>query len=139
MIVLDTNVISEAMSTSPNQTFSVWLSNQPSRDLFTTSISLGEIFYGIELFPLGNRRTQLLSRAEEMFAKLFTGRMLVFDELAARAFAAIAFLRRQRGRPISIFDAQIAAIAHANRATLATRNTADFDGCGIHIVNPWVD
>lgn len=139
MIVLDTNVISEAMSSSPNDNVSRWISAQIAADLFTTVISLAEILYGIELLPQGKRRTTLFSSAESVFLKLFSGRLLLFDEAAARVLPNIAAERRRRGRPTSLFDAQISAIAKANGATLATRNVSDFEGCGIRLVNPWVD
>jgi predicted nucleic acid-binding protein len=139
MIILDTTVISEAMSPSPNSDVSTWLSTQPTSQLFTTTISLAEILYGIELLPAGKRRGGLLLTAETTFPKLFAGRILSFDEGAARAFARIAIHRRSRGRPITLFDAQIAAIARATSAALATRNTGDFEGCGIKLVNPWLD
>ena len=139
MLILDTNVISEAMASAPNKNVSRWISSQVAADLFTTTISLAEILYGIELLPQGKRRSALLSSAELMFVRLFSGRVLMFDELAAGAFPSIAIDRRRKGRPITLFDAQIAAIAKASRAVLATRNTADFDGCGIRLVNPWVD
>lgn len=139
MIVLDTNVISEAMSSVPNENVSRWISAQIAPDLFTTTISLAEILYGIELLPLGKRRSALLFSAESMFGRLFSGRILVFDEPAARAFAAVALERRRRGHPITLFDAQIAAVAKASGAILATRNTADFEHCGIRLANPWVD
>jgi hypothetical protein len=139
MIVLDTNVISEAMSSSPNPTVTRWLSDHPSSLLFTTTISLAEILYGIELLPHGKRRSGLLLVTENMFPKLFAERVLTFDEAAARVFAPIAVHRRSTGRPITLFDAQIAAIAKANGAALATRNTADFEQCGVGVVNPWVD
>ena len=138
MIILDTNVISEAMSPVPNRTVSRWLSEQPSQQLFTTTISLAEILCGIELLPPGKRRTGLLATAETMFSRLFAERILVFEDQAARAFPAIAVGRRLRGRPITLFDAQIAAIASANGATLATRNTDDFESCGVRLVNPWL-
>jgi hypothetical protein len=139
MIVLDTNVISEAMSSSPNPTVTRWLSDHPSSLLFTTTISLAEILYGIELLPHGKRRSGLLLVTENMFPKLFAERVLPFDEAAARVFAPIAVHRRSTGRPMTLFDAQIAAIAKANGAALATRNTADFEQCGVGVVNPWVD
>jgi len=139
MLILDTNIISEAMSPVPNENVSRWISSQIAADLFTTSISLAEIMYGVELLPHGKRRSALLSSAELMFLRLFSGRVLVFDELAARAFPMIAVERRLRGRPITLFDAQIAAITRASDATLATRNAADFEACGIRVVNPWVD
>jgi predicted nucleic acid-binding protein len=133
MIILDTNVISEAMSSAPNTNLSRWLSGQLTSQLFTTAISLAEILYGIELLPIGKRRSGLFVTAESMFAKLFAGRILTFDDPAARAFAPIAVNRRSGGRPITLFDAEIAAIAQANGAVLATRNTLDFE------VNPWLD
>jgi toxin FitB len=139
MIVLDTNVISEVMLPSPNEKVSRWLSGQPNEELFTTTISLAEILYGIELLPPGKRRTALVKVAEKIFGELFAGRLLVFDGQAARAFSPIAIDRRLGGRPISLFDAQIAAIARANGATLATRNTSDFEGCVVRLVNPWVE
>jgi predicted nucleic acid-binding protein len=74
-----------------------------------------------------------------MFVEDFAGRVLPFDEVAARAFPEIAAARRARGRPISEFDAQVAAIARSRSAVLATRNTADFEGRGVRLVNPWQD
>jgi predicted nucleic acid-binding protein len=102
-------------------------------------VTVAEILYGIELVPQGKRRTALIAGADRMFARVFSGHILAFDENAARQFAEIAAGRRALGRPIAEFDAQIAAIASAHRATLATRNTADFDGCGLRLLNPWRD
>jgi toxin FitB len=137
MIVLDTNVLSEAMSSSPAPAVFQWFSSQGTEQLFTTAISMAEILQGIELLPLGKRRAGLLATAQAMFAELFVGRILSFHEEAARAFAPIAVSRRKHGRPISLFDAQIAAIAHSHGAVLATRNTGDFEGCGLRLINPW--
>ena len=137
MIVFDTNVISELMKSSRSPGVIAWMSNQPADDLFTTTITVAETLYGIELLPRGKRRDQLLREAAAVFGEDFLGRILTFDESAARLFALIATERRSRGRPIGTFDAQIAAIARANGATLATRNTDDFEGCGVKLVNPW--
>jgi predicted nucleic acid-binding protein len=138
MIVLDSNVLSELMASSPEQRVTRWLARQSSHQLFTTSVTMAEIFQGVELLPAGKRRAGLLAAAETMFTGLFPGRVLPFHEGAARAFAPIAINRRTRGRPISLFDAQIAAIARAFGATLATRDTADFEDCGVALVNPWI-
>ena len=108
-------------------------------DVCMSTVNVAEILNGIELLPRGKRRDGLLSAAEAMFAEAFVSRILSFDEPAARAFAEIAAPRRSQGPPISEFDAQIASIARANGAALATRNTADFEGCGIRLVNPWMD
>lgn len=137
MIVLDTNVLSEIMSPSPAPAVYRWLAREAPDQLFTTAVSMAEILQGIELLPAGKRRTGLLTAAQAMFTELFPGRILPFHEDAARAFAPIAVHRRQRGRPISLFDAQIAAIAKAHGATLATRDTRDFQDCGLTLINPW--
>jgi hypothetical protein len=137
MILLDTNVLSEAMSPNPDGGVRQYLIEQAHQELFTTSISLAEILYGIELLAAGKRRTGLLAAATSMFERLFPGRILPFDEDAARAFAPIAAERRAVGRPVSLFDAQIAAIARAREAILVTRNTSDFERCGLRLVNPW--
>jgi len=139
MIILDTNVISEAMLPMPNGKVRRWLSAQPSQQMFTTTVSLAEILFGLEILPLGKRRAGLSATAETMFTTLFAQRILAFDGPAARAFPPIAAGRRLRGRPVSVLDAQIAAIAKAHGAALATRNTADFERCGIRLVNPWLD
>lgn len=102
-----------------------------------TAITEAEIFYGIELLPPGKRRTHFLSMAKDTFAVDFRGRTLPFDGEAARLYARIASARRAKGNPISVPDAQIAAIALAHKAILATRNIMDFNGCGIRLVNPW--
>jgi predicted nucleic acid-binding protein len=137
MLILDTNVISETMQAAPSQRVSEWLAQQQSAELFTTTISMAEILYGIELLPPGKRRAALLAGADRMFGKVLFGRILPFDEEAARAFAQIAAARRAQGRPIAEFDAQIAAIARSRRAVLASRNAADFEGCGVRLANPW--
>lgn len=139
MTILDTNVISEIMQPEPSPRVIGWWSNQDASGelFFTTTINVAEILYGIALLAKGKRHDKLLAEAEAMFAEDFAGRILPFDEQAARAFAEVAAGRRSRGRPIAEFDAQIAAIARSRRAALATRNTADFEGCGVHLVNPW--
>jgi toxin FitB len=138
VIVLDTNVISELMSRQASPTVRAWVTGQRATStLCITTITVAEILYGVELLPRGKRRDGLLLDAEAMFREDFARHILVFDEQAARAFSRIAATRRGRGRPITTLDAQIVAIALANGATLATRNTADFEGCGVRLVNPW--
>jgi len=138
MLILDTNVISEPMQPRPDSRVLSWWSHQrKSGELFITTITIAEILYGIALLPKGKRRDKLMAEAEATFAEDFAGRILSFDEDAARALAEIAATRRAQGRPIADFDAQIAAITRLHRATLATRNTTDFEGCGLSLVNPW--
>jgi toxin FitB len=138
MVILDTNVVSDLMPTA-SQAVLNWLSQRPSQELYTTSVTVAEIFYGIKLLPDGKRRGELLAGAESMFTKVLLGRIFALEDQAARAFAQIASARRKRGRPMAEFDAQIAAIASVHDAALATRNTADFEGCGVRLLNPWLD
>jgi predicted nucleic acid-binding protein len=114
-----------------------WVAKQPATELFTTSITEAEIFYGIELLTKGKRREGLLAAAEAMFTDDLAGRIFGFESDAARVFSKIAAHRRALGRPISHADAQIAAIAQVRGAKLATRNVADFEDCGLDIVDPW--
>jgi toxin FitB len=138
MTILDTNVVSELIAMSPSEVVVHWISSQRLLDdLLLTAVTVAEILYGVELLPKGKRGDRLHQQAQAMFAEDFAGRVLPFDEQAARAFAPITASRRAQGRPIAEFDAQIAAIARVHDATLATRNTDDFEGCGVRLINPW--
>lgn len=137
MIILDTNVLSELMRPKPSPVVVAWVARQPAAELFTTSISEAEVFYGIELLTKGKRREGLLAAAEAMFAEDLAGRIFGFESDAARVFSKIAAHRRALGRPISHADAQIAAIAQMRGAKLATRNVADFEDCGLDVLDPW--
>lgn len=139
MILLDTNVLSELMRPVPAERVLRWIATQPASSLYTTSITQAEIFHGILLLPAGRRRTGLEAAAEMMFKEDFSGRILVFDSDAAHAYARIAVQRRRAGRSISHFDAQIASIARAAGAVIATRNVRDYEGCGLKLVDPWDD
>lgn len=137
MIVLDTNVISELMRPTPSSRVAAWISRHPGTSLFTTTISQCEILYGVALLPSGKRRATLKEVVNELFEIEFEGRLLPFDSSAASLHAEIAATRRRKGRPISQFDAQIAAIARSRDASLATRNVEDFQDCGVRIHDPW--
>jgi toxin FitB len=137
MIVLDTNVLSELVRPKPAAKVMAWVSAQPASSQYTTSITQAEMLHGILLLPEGRRRAALHRAIQAIFEEDFGGRVLPFGSEAASAYAEIAASRRRVGRPISHFDAQIAAIARSAGAALATRNVTDFDGCGIAIVDPW--
>jgi hypothetical protein len=137
MIVLDTNVLSEALRPSPEPSVLEWLAKQPRASLFTTAVTQGEILYGIGLLADGKRQRGLRDAAKRIFSEDFAGQVLTFDSDAADMYAEIAAERRMAGKPISQFDAMIAAMALSRGATLATRNVQDFDDCGVEIVNPW--
>ncbi|MBL0770081.1 type II toxin-antitoxin system VapC family toxin [Sphingopyxis sp. DHUNG17] len=137
MILLDTNILSEVLRTAPEPRVLDWMGQQAASSLFVTTVTQAEILYGIAILDKGRRRDELAAAALLMFAEDFAGRLLAFDGDAATAFAEIAPARRSMGRPISQFDAQIAAIARSRGAVLATRNSRDFERCGIEIVDPW--
>lgn len=137
MIVLDTNVISELFLLRPSSAVESWVADQPTASLFTTTVTEAEILYGVRLLPDGKRRRDLLAAIEPIFWEDFVGRVLPFDREAADAYATLAVERRQSGRPISQFDAQIAGIALSRGAAVATRNVADFEGIGLTIIDPW--
>jgi predicted nucleic acid-binding protein len=137
VIVLDTNVVSALMRAEPDPVVVAWLDGLPPESLWTTSITVFEIRLGLEVLPTGRRRRQL----EEAFAKTleedFENRVLPFDQAAAQAAGRIAAERRSAGRTVEIRDVQIAGVVNVRKATLATRNTRHFEGCGLVLVDPW--
>ena len=137
MIVLDTNVVSEIMKAAPEESVADWIVEQAEASLYITSVTQAEILYGIERLNIGKRRAALEAAAEAIFNEEFAGRVLAFGTDEARAYARIAFQRQRAGKPISQLDAQIAAITFVARATLATRDLAGYEGCGIKLINPW--
>jgi predicted nucleic acid-binding protein len=137
MIVLDTNVLSELLRTAADPAVLRWMAAQAPGRMYTTAVTRAEMLYGARLLPPGKRQQRLEAGLAAMFDEDFASRVLPFDAAAADAYARIAADRKQAGRPISQFDAQIAAIALANGGDLATRNGDDFKGCGVSVVNPW--
>src|SRR5262249_10715198 len=138
MIVLDTNVLSEPLRPTPSANVLKWMRSQPNTVLFTTTITEAEFLYGIALLPRGKRRDLLAFVVGQIFTVHLAGRILPFDGAAARDYADIAAARRRSGRPMSEADARIAAIARSRGAELATRNVADFAGCELEVINPWL-
>lgn len=137
MIILDTNVISELLKPSPAPQVEAWLSALDGTEVYFTAIGEAELRHGVAIMPESRRRAALSEAIEGMLNEDFHDRILPFDRAAARAYASIAADRRAAGRPISQFDCQICAIASANDAAIATRNTGDFQGCGVVVINPW--
>lgn len=139
MILLDTNVLSEFMRPAPAKEVVAWLDAQMSVQVWVCAVTRAEIELGIALMPDGLRKLGLQRAAEAMFAEEFVGRCLPFDGQAATYYAHIVALRTSLGRPISVEDAQIAAIALAHSLVLATRNERDFELIdGLSVVNPWI-
>jgi toxin FitB len=137
MIVVDTNVVTEVMKDSPIQAVVSWLNGQETSTLFLTSITLGEIRYGLRIMPQGKRRLQLEQGFERILVEAFADRILAFGEEASRYYGEVMGRRREIGRPLSVQDGQIASIARANGYAIATRNVRDFVECGVEIINPF--
>jgi len=138
MIVVDTNVLSEFMRPDPSERVRKWASGQEPSSLFTTSITVAEILFGIQRLPDGQRKERFAEAASDLFSA-FAERILPFDRRAAEVYARVAARRAESGLPIDGFDAQIASICATQDATLATRNIKDFESTGISLVNPWFD
>lgn len=136
-ILLDTNVLSELLRGQPASAVLGWFAGREARELAVSSVTQAEMLYGARLLRAGRRRHQLQAALDAMFDTDFQGRILAFDAGAARQYADIVVTRRAAGRPMAQFDAQIAAIARQHGAALATRNTADFAGCGLTLHDPW--
>jgi toxin FitB len=140
MFVLDTNVLSAMMTAEPVPEVADWMSGRPADLLFTAAVCQAEILAGIAILPQGRRRKDLEAAARAMFAEDFESRVLPFDMEAAVAYADIFAARKTRvGRPTATIDLVIASISRSRGATLVTRNVADFEDCGVRIVNPWAD
>lgn len=137
MIILDTNVLSALMRQDANRVVVRWLDSQAAESIWITAVTVFEVHFGLELLTHGRRRRQLEDEFARALDEDFEGRILPFEQSAARAAASIAARRRQGGRPIEIRDALIAGIASARRATLATRNTRHFADLGIALIDPW--
>lgn len=138
MILLDTNVLSELARVTPDPTVLRWAHAVPVVELCTTAITEAELRFGLALLPVGARRTALAQAIDAVFARVVQGRVLPFDRVAAPIYADLAADRRRRGRSVDTADLQIQAIGRAHAvAAIATRNTPDFVGCGVPLINPW--
>ncbi|MBC7517529.1 MAG: type II toxin-antitoxin system VapC family toxin [Microbacteriaceae bacterium] len=137
MIVCDTNVLSEPLRTQPNPEVLVWLGSVVD-DIALTSVTVGEILTGVRSLPAGQRRDGLMAAVEQTFT-IFADRVLPYNEPAAREYASLQETRRTVGRPLSVEDGMIAAICRTEGFSLATRNTKDFAGLGLDLINPWDD
>ncbi len=136
MNIVDTNVVSELMRPVPSLALATWVRSHGATELYTTSITLAEILYGIERLRHGRRKDLLRTAANDVFSA-FPEHVLAFDMPAAAECARIVTHRKHAGLPIDGFDAQIAAVCRMHDAALATRNVKDFHDTGIHVVDPW--
>jgi hypothetical protein len=136
MILLDTNVVSEAMTRQPHPRLREWLDAQLAETLFLSSISVAELMFGIGVLPVGKRKHALAAALDDVLA-VFAARILPFDTLAARIYADLAVMARSAGKGFPMPDGYIAAIAAAHRFTVASRDTSAFHAAGLPVIDPW--
>jgi toxin FitB len=136
MIVLDTNVISEAMKPEPHPSALAWLNEQVIETLFISSVTMAELLFGIASLPIGKRKERLAQALEGLMA-LFKDRVLPFDLDAARLYAELAVTAKAGGRGFPTPDGYIAAIAASRKFIVASRDTAPFEAVGVAVINPW--
>jgi len=136
MIVLDTNVVSEAMKPKPHPAVRAWLNEQAAETLYLTSVTLAEVLFGIAMLPSGKRKN-MLSRALDGLMELFGNRVLSFDTEAARQYAGLAVTARAAGKGFPTPDGYIAAVASASGFVVATRDAGPFEAAGLSVINPW--
>lgn len=137
MILVDTNVLSAMMRAAVEPAVERWFDAQPPESVWTTTITIFEIHFGLALLAPGRRRDRLCGAFDRAIDEILSGRVLPFDRTAAETAAVIAARQRQISRPVEIRDVQIAGIAAARKATIATRNTRHFENLGIALVDPW--
>ena len=136
MIILDTNVVSEAMKPEPHQSVRAWLNHQASETLYLSSVTLAELLFGIRALPVGKRQDRLAKTLDGLM-RLFRDRVLPFDIEAARCYADLAVTARKSGRGFPTPDGYIAAIAAARGFMVASRDTAPYAAVSVKVINPW--
>lgn len=136
MIVLDTNVVSEAMKPEPAPAARDWMDAQSAETLYITSVTVAELLFGVGVLPDGRRKQKLAATLDGML-HLFEGRILPFDTDAARRYSDLAVAARNAGKGFPTPDGYIAAIAVAHGFTVASRDASAFEAAGIDVIDPW--
>jgi toxin FitB len=137
MMILDTNVLSALMSREPDKRVILWLDKQPRTSIWTTSVTVLEVRFGLRKMPAGKRCAALMQAFETVLSETIDGRIASFDAAAARFAGDLMAIRHKKGRPGDLRDTMIAGIVLASQATLATRNTSHFEDLSVPVVNPW--
>jgi toxin FitB len=137
MIILDTNVLSALMRQTPDQNVLVWLDKQPRTSVWTTSVTILEVRFGLQIMSLGKRRSLLIQAFEAVLEKIGY-RVAPFDAAAAQQAGDLMASRQKKGRPGELRDTMIAGIVLAHHATLATRNVMHFEDLSVPVINPWL-
>ncbi len=136
MIVLDTNVVSEAMKPEPHPAVRAWLNDQSAETLYLSSVTLAELLFGVAALPAGKRKDMLAQTLDGLMG-LFRDRVLPFDTDAARRYAELAVTAKNGGRGFPIPDGYIAAIAASRGFIVASRDTAPYEAASVAVINPW--
>lgn len=136
MIILDTNVLSALMHQAPDKKVVAWLDRQPRTAIWTSAITVLEVQFGLQVMPVGKRRSALIQAFEEVLEKIGR-RVAAFDAAAAQQAGDLMASRHKKGRPGELRDTMIAGIVLARHAALATRNTAHFDDISAQLIDPW--
>ena len=136
MIVLDTNVVSEAMKPKPDPAVLAWLNDQAAETLYISSVTVAELLFGIKSLPAGKRK-DMLNQALDGLMQLFRNRVLSFDIDAARRYADLAVEAKTSGQGFPTPDGYIAAIAASREFSVASRDTAPFEAARVPVINPW--
>lgn len=136
MILLDTNVVSEAMRPEPHPAVRNWLNQQPAETLYLSSVTLAELLFGIAALPAGKRKNTLESALDGLM-ELFGDRVLSFDLDAARHYAELAVTAKTAGLGFPTPDGYIAAIASSRGFIVASRDTGPYQAAGLQVINPW--
>lgn len=136
MIVLDTNVVSEAMKPGPHPAVRAWLNNQASETLYLSSVTVAELLFGIGALP-ASKRKDMLAQTLDGLMRLFRDRVLPFDIDAARRYAELAVTAKMSGRGFPTPDGYIAAIAASRGFIVASRDTAPYEAASVTVINPW--
>jgi len=137
MIILDTNVISALMCHPADEKVIAWLDRQPRSSIWTTSITLLELYYGLQIMAAGRKRSALMQRLETLVMEKLDRRIAAFEISAAGYAADLMAARKKAGRPVELRDTMIAGIVLASNATLATRNKMHFDDLPVSVIDPW--
>jgi predicted nucleic acid-binding protein len=137
MVILDTNVLSALMQDEPDRAVTSWLNGQSRISIWTTSVTIMELSFGIQILPAGKKRSHLTQLFEILLSEKVGGRVASFDRVAAQHTADLMASRYRSGRPVELRDTMIAGIAIANHATIATRNTPHFRDLSVPVVDPW--
>ena len=137
MIILDTNVLSALMRQTADKIVVAWLDQQPRTSIWTTSVTILEIQFGLQILPAGRRRSRLVEAFETVLVDEMGQRIAPFDAAAAQYAGELMASRHKKGRPVELRDTMIAGIVLACHATLATRNTPHFEDLSVPVINPW--